>query len=120
MTTTTSLLRLLKGITAPWKLAFVTLSLLSIILGYRVVKYNTPNLVDSAKKVPSFMIDQSYGKFTDEDMQALRRGACSSDPIEVSPMADGTAIMTCGIPVQPGPVRLFIATSTDMPSLGLR
>ena len=102
---------------AKWPLALLALLLLWIAFGYRTVKYSLPQWLDSAREVPVFMIDGSYGKFTDADMSALRKGACSHDPIQVNPMADGSAIMTCGFA---GPVRLFVASAVDLPLLGLR
>lgn len=108
-----------------WRLAKRTSVLLALALvliagGYRTVKHSLPQWLDSANEVPVFLIDGSYGKFADADMLALRKGACSHDPIQVSPMADGSAIVTCGFPIQIGPIRLFVASAVDIPALGIR
>jgi len=105
---------------AKWTVALLALLLLGIAIGYRTVKHSLPQWLDSAGDVPAFMIDGSYGKFVDADMLALRKGACSHDPIEVSPMADGSAIVTCGFPILLGPIRLFVASAVDIPVLGIR
>lgn len=104
-----------------WRTAKWTLVLLALLLvGYRAVKHSLPQWLDSASEVPVFMIDGSYGRFSDADMVALRKRACSHDPIKVSPMADGSAVLTCGFPIQIGPIRLFVASAVDIPVLGIR
>ena len=82
-------------------------------LGLKLVKYNYPDSLASAKDVPGWMVDGYYGTFTDADMLALRGGQCSHDPIFVRPKADGSAVLTCGIPAQPWPVLLFVVDALD-------
>ena len=77
-------------------------------LGLKLAKYNYPDSLTSAKDVPGWMVDGHFGTFTDADMLALRGGQCSHDPIFVRPKADGSAVLTCGLPAQPGPVKLFV------------
>ncbi len=95
--------------------AVVALALVWLVswLGLKLVKYNYPDSLASAKDVPGWMVDGRYVTFTDADMLALRGGQCSHDPIFVRPKADGTAVLTCGIPAQPGPVLLFVANALD-------
>ena len=82
-------------------------------LGLKLAKYNYPDSLTSAKDVPGWMVDGHFGTFTDADMLALRGGQCGHDPIFVRPKDDGTAVLTCGIPAQPGPVRLFVVDVLD-------
>lgn len=85
--------------------------------GYRYAKFHMPNLVNGAKEVPGFIVEQSFGAMTQDDIAALRKGACSHDPIFISPMKDGSTILTCGLPVQSGPMRLYVASSVQLPAI---
>lgn len=82
-------------------------------LGLKLVKYNYPDSLASAKDVPGWMVDGHFAKFTDADMLALHAGQCSNEPVFVRPKADGSAVLTCGIPAQPGPVLLFVVDVLD-------
>lgn len=82
-------------------------------LGLKLVKYNYPDSLASAKDVPGWMVDGHFGTFTDADMLALHAGQCSNEPVFVRPKADGSAVLTCGIPAQPGPVLLFVVDVLD-------
>ena len=101
----------------------VTIAILSVVAvcvvggGYRYAKFHMPSLVSGATEIPSFMVERSYGVMTQADIAALRKGPCSHDPIHISPLTDGSAVLTCGLPVQPGPVRLFVASSVQLPSI---
>lgn len=86
-------------------------------LGIKLVKYNYPDSLTSAKDVPGWMVDGHYDTITYADMLALRRGQCSHDPIFIRPKADGTAVLTCGGPSQPGSVLLFVAGALDPNSI---
>ncbi len=78
------------------------------LFSMQMVKYKYPDSLDSAMDVPGWMVDGQFGTFNDADMGALRKGECSHDPIFVRPKADGSAVLTCGLPAQPGPVKLFV------------
>lgn len=95
--------------------AVVALALVALFywLGLKLVKYNFPDSLASANDVPEWMVDGHYGTFTDADILALRRGQCSHDSIYIRLKADGTAVLTCGIPMQLGPVFLFVADALD-------
>ncbi|MCW3641455.1 hypothetical protein [Burkholderia cenocepacia] len=82
-------------------------------LGLKLVKYNYPDSLASAKDVPGWMVDGHFGTFTDADMLALHAGQCSNEPVFVRPKPDGSAVLTCGIPAQPGPVLLFVVDVLD-------
>lgn len=82
-------------------------------LGLKLVKYNYPDSLVSAKDVPGWMVDGHYGTFTDADMLALHGGQCSNEPIYVRVKPDGSAVLTCGIPAQAGPVLLFVVDALD-------
>lgn len=102
--------------------AVVALALVGLFLwlGLKLVKYIYPDSLTSAKDVPGWMVDGHYGTFTDADMLTLRRGQCSHDPIFIRPKADGTAVLTCGGPAQPGSVLLFVADALDPNSISGR
>jgi len=86
----------------------VAFARLFVLFGLQTVKYKYPDSLDSAKDVPGWMVDGHFGTFSDADIGALRKGECSHDPIFVRPKADGSAVLTCCLPAQPGPVKLFV------------
>ncbi|MBO0501828.1 hypothetical protein J1C51_23935 [Chromobacterium haemolyticum] len=86
---------------------------LFVWLGLKLVKYNYPDSLASAKDVPGWMVDGHFSTFTDADMLALRGGQCGHDPIFVRAKPDGSAVLTCGIPAQAGPVLLFVVDALD-------
>jgi len=103
----------------PWGFLCVGIGIgvLASVVGYNFLKFTLPDRLDSAKSVPTWMIDGRFATFTDKDMQTLRRTLCSADPVRVSPQPDGTAVMTCGFPASLVPVRVFVATGLNVPDM---
>ena len=94
-------------------IALMAFAGLFVWLGLKLVKYNYPDSLASAKDVPGWMVDGHFATFTDADRLALHAGQCSNEPVFVRSKADGSAVLTCGIPAQPGPVLLFVVDVLD-------
>lgn len=94
-----------------WLVVVVTLVFVWFFFwfGLKMVKYSYPDIVASAKDVPGWMVEGQYKIFTKADMLTLRNDQCSHHPIFVRQKNDGTAVLTCGIPAELWPVRLFVA-----------
>lgn len=65
--------------------------------------------VDSAKSIPTWMVDQHLPQFGQQEWLAIRSGMCRSDPPVVRVMPDRSVVVACWAAV--GRPRAFVLTA---------